>query len=95
MSARLDGSFLAAYLECQYSKFDSNFLLIWSILVFHRPFKSPSATIRRSISLFILSLNSSEPYSRAFNRDSPSKLITGRSIKGRHVQGRHGDYVFH
>ena len=37
--------------------------------------------IRRNISLFILSLNSSEPYSRAFNRDSPLKLIAGGSIR--------------
>ena len=45
--------------------------------------------IRRSIFLFILSLNSSESYSRAFNRDSSSKLMTEGSID----KGRHGDYV--
>ena len=53
---------------------------------------SPSATpmlpalldiIRRSISLFILSLNSSEPYNKEFNRDSPSKRVTGGSTRQR------------
>ena len=39
--------------------------------------------IRRRVSLFILSLNSFDPYSRVFNRDSPSKLITEGSIRKR------------
>ena len=33
--------------------------------------------------LFILLLNSTEPYRRTFNWDSPSKLITGGSIRQR------------
>ena len=38
---------------------------------------------RRSISLFILLLNSYEPYSRAFNRDFRSKHLTESSIRQR------------
>ena len=37
--------------------------------------------IKTSFCLFILLLNLYEPYSKAFNSDYPSKLITGESIR--------------
>ena len=53
----------------------------------HAPLARPPVSsalfgiIQRNIFLFILSLNSSELYSRTFNRDSLSKLTTGGSIR--------------
>ena len=61
------------------------FLLLF--LLHMRPLAYPGVVgpvcynTEKCISLFILSLNSPEPYSRTFNWDSTSKSITGGSIR--------------
>ena len=50
-------------------------------LVKKKLFATFSRFIYRNISLFFLSLNTSETCSGTFNRDSSSKLITDRSIR--------------
>ena len=50
-------------------------------LVKKKLFATFSRFIYRNISLFFLSLNTSETCSGKFNRDSSSKLITDRSIR--------------